>query len=220
MLRQKKHPSSRAIRKDDEKSSSFTTFNNTNYHGVVAPRWRGKLRYAETLASPGTVFQYAYNLNSIYDPNRTGTGHQPYGRDQLATLYGAYRVHSATVTVAGTAGTSNYLALLANDDTAVIGAIKDAVEGPGSIWTVGNASTPCVLTATYKNATIAGMSHVEYVGSDGTAASFGADPSAVSILHVCFSDGTGTALGASTGQYMVVIDYDVECFNPILLGAS
>jgi hypothetical protein len=37
------------------------------------------------------------NLNNIYDPNATGTGHQPMFHDELAAVYGRYRVVSALV---------------------------------------------------------------------------------------------------------------------------
>lgn len=34
----------------------------------------------------------SWNLNSIYDPDRTGVGHQPLGYDQWNTFYNRYRV--------------------------------------------------------------------------------------------------------------------------------
>lgn len=40
--------------------------------------------------SPSTV--QTFNLNSVFDPDRSGTGHQPRGYDQLAALYDRYRV--------------------------------------------------------------------------------------------------------------------------------
>lgn len=55
-----------------------------------------KLRYYETYQSTGAAFAtclYRYwRLNSIYDPNYSGTGHQPYGTAQLETFWTRYRV--------------------------------------------------------------------------------------------------------------------------------
>lgn len=41
----------------------------------------------------GSYVGQLFNLNSLYDPDRTGTGHQPLGVDQYATFYNRYRVY-------------------------------------------------------------------------------------------------------------------------------
>lgn len=53
--------------------------------------------YQEVDVNPGAAFySYQFNLNSLYDPDRTGTGHQPHFYDQLTggVLYNRYRVHA------------------------------------------------------------------------------------------------------------------------------
>jgi len=66
---------------------------------------RTKLRYADNIsqtsgASAGTFgSEWAFRLNSLYDPDYTYTGHQPYGFDQLASLYYSYRVEGVRVRV-------------------------------------------------------------------------------------------------------------------------
>ena len=56
-----------------------------------AQRYIAKMKYSEQLKvtgpAGGGLAAYRFNLNSIFDPNRTGFGHQPYGHDQLAGLY-------------------------------------------------------------------------------------------------------------------------------------
>ncbi len=39
-----------------------------------------------------------FSLNSLFDPDQGGVGHQPYGYDQLATLYSRYKVNAVLVT--------------------------------------------------------------------------------------------------------------------------
>jgi len=40
-----------------------------------------------------------YSVNSIFDPDQTGIGHQPMFRDNYAAIYSTYRVNYSTVTV-------------------------------------------------------------------------------------------------------------------------
>lgn len=50
-------------------------------------------------ASAGTGAFNQYRLNSLFDPDLSGTGKQPLGFDQYSTLYGRYRVLKAKVEV-------------------------------------------------------------------------------------------------------------------------
>ena len=59
----------------------------------IPQRFITKMKYSEQITTDANG-QYKFNLNSIYDPNSTGIGHQPYGFDTLATLYNRYRVIS------------------------------------------------------------------------------------------------------------------------------
>ncbi len=59
-----------------------------------------RLRYAEvvsisTAGSSPTATAYTFRLNSLYDPNYTATGHQPYQYDQLTGIYNNYLVSRA-----------------------------------------------------------------------------------------------------------------------------
>lgn len=40
-----------------------------------------------------------YRLNSLYDPDLTGAGHQPYGYDQISALYRRYLVRGVKITI-------------------------------------------------------------------------------------------------------------------------
>ncbi len=56
------------------------------------------LRYQEGVAftgSVGAVNAYVFSANGCYDPNITGTGHQPMGFDQMMTIYDHYTVLNA-----------------------------------------------------------------------------------------------------------------------------
>lgn len=54
-----------------------------------------QLKYNEVVQwNPGAATgNYQFNLNSLFDVNRTGSGHQPYFYDQYSTFYNRYKVH-------------------------------------------------------------------------------------------------------------------------------
>jgi hypothetical protein len=51
---------------------------------------RLRFKYAEQVqldAGTGSIDTYLFRTNSLYDPDQTGTGHQPYTYDQWASMY-------------------------------------------------------------------------------------------------------------------------------------
>ncbi len=66
------------------------------------PRILTKLRYVDTYAlssSAGSIAKQVFNINSIFDPDQSGVGHQPMYRDTFAAIYDQYAVINANVTV-------------------------------------------------------------------------------------------------------------------------
>jgi len=50
--------------------------------------------FFSSVSSPAT---YIFRGNSIYDPNQTGSGSQPYGFTELSAIYSAYECPSSTI---------------------------------------------------------------------------------------------------------------------------
>lgn len=61
---------------------------------VYPPMFRAVLRYEDDVLLPTAVItanaQYLFRTNSCFDPDFTGTGHQPYNFDQLCSATGPY----------------------------------------------------------------------------------------------------------------------------------
>lgn len=58
-------------------------------------RYKGLLRYSDSFtltSTAGVVASYVLSCNGLYDPNITGTGHQPAGFDQMMLSYEHYTV--------------------------------------------------------------------------------------------------------------------------------
>lgn len=61
-----------------------------------------KHKYATTIGldpGTGTIATYSFRTNSMYDPDRTGIGHQPRGYDQYALNYNHYTVVGSKIKV-------------------------------------------------------------------------------------------------------------------------
>jgi len=93
------------------KSSQKTKRRRTNVSGIprnlakklVPSKMRVSLPYYDVLAVDpavgGAVTGYVFRANNIYDPDYTGTGHQPRFRDELTNIYGAYHVLNAKMSI-------------------------------------------------------------------------------------------------------------------------
>lgn len=101
-----------------------------------------KLRYneAHTFGASSTVnfaSNYKYCLNSLYDPNVSGVGHQPMGFDTLMSIYEKYTVVAAKITVCFIGDTTVPsvcgLRLVDGNETAVADK-KVAIENGDSSW--------------------------------------------------------------------------------------
>lgn len=61
-----------------------------------------RLKYTENIRVDtvlGALGSYMYRINDTYDPNFSGTGHQPYFRDQMYAIYKYSRVLSASISI-------------------------------------------------------------------------------------------------------------------------
>lgn len=101
-----------------------------------------KLRYneAHTFAAgstPNFASSYKMRLNSLYDPNLTGLGHQPRGFDELMSIYEKYTVVAAKITVCyiGDTTVPSVVGLrLVDGNEAAIADKKVAIENGDSKW--------------------------------------------------------------------------------------
>lgn len=81
-------------------------------------RYKAKFRYSQTVqVMTGTAgvtgTSQRFSLSSMYDPDFTGLGHQPYGFDQFDAFYGKYKVDKAKVTLIwSTVGASSDVACI------------------------------------------------------------------------------------------------------------
>lgn len=103
-----------------------------------------------------TVGAGAYHLmsqNSLYDPDITGSGHQPYGFDQWSAMYNYYRVHAFKMKMCAVNQTDTQpITIVFNTNSVTSGPtdIDTAKETPNAITRRGGANKTPVCLETYR----------------------------------------------------------------------
>lgn len=190
-------------------------------------RYICKMKYAEVrqVSGPigGGLVQYNWNLNSIFDPNLSGIGHQPYGHDTMSDIYNRYRVFRVDYAISAynTDGSINYsvvAALPANEAVGTLNGITELMESPRAkyITQAPNASLK-VLRGSVNLPSLAGRTKAQYMADDRYQATFGASPAEQLVLNVMAGTiaGTGGNGGSATNTMNLSISlvYHVECFD-------
>lgn len=189
-----------------------------------AQRYISKMKYSEQLTQVGPglggLTQFTMNLNSIFDPNRTGLGHQPYGHDSLAAIYNRYRVIKCNYVISalstgGTTGDAYSIiaALPANEVATILGGVAEVQENPRCryITQAPNAALK-VLKGTVDIASLVGRTKGQYLSDDRYQATYGSSPNELAILNIF----TGLLNGAAetvTTKLNIVLEFTVESFD-------
>ncbi len=195
----------------------------------LPPRFRTKLRYSETatfttgaLGVVGTG--QLWRLNSLFDPNQTGVGHQPYGFDQLAAMYAKYLVRGAkwviTVMTPGASADIFVHCQVADSDgfLTIVGLSPDAALERSNVTTCilspsGNTRTTSIH-GTARIHQIAGVTEQAYVGAESLySALVTANPTKNYTLQIAASSPSGT--GAEACVVTFFIEYDCDFFESI-----
>lgn len=196
--------------------------------GPFPSRTFARLKYVDNLpqsGSAGVGIDYLFNLNSVFDPDRTGTGHQPYGHDQLSAIYNRYRVWSCRYKVSfrskagGSVQPVTVTVLPSNQTTSLVSVAASCGEWPGakSCTTYWEDNQQYLQGRVYLP-TLVGQSRTEYSGESENEASYGSSPSSICVLHcVMYPQDSGSSV---LGYLNVELEYFVESFDQNQLAQS
>ncbi len=119
------------MRKAKNKKGAAVTSRSVNSDELLRPplfrqmeRRNGQIYYENglSLTSAGTIGYYRFSANGMFDPNVTGTGHQPMGFDTMMEYFDQYVVVRSRIKVRFTNATGEALARIGGiklaDDTA------------------------------------------------------------------------------------------------------
>lgn len=137
--------------------------------------------YSESilLTDNGGPQNYLFSANGMYDPNYTGTGHQPMYFDQVGALYNHYCVIGSKITIRavpqGTSVQNPYkIVLWVNDDTNVSPTVDGIMEFKGAktrLCTGGINPSQIVLTQSWSAKKYFGGSPLANTNLQGTTSS-------------------------------------------------
>jgi hypothetical protein len=199
----------------------------------IPPRMRVAMKYTDVISltsSAGaarlTGSQWEFRLNSLYDPDKSGSGHQPYMYDQFAALYGRYRVDRVDIQIEAIAS------------PATSHCITALVQGPSGGWDIsGQATSSLIENVKCKNVnvlttavtppkirmsvdipTFLGITKHAYDADLSVwGAVMGANPSRTCFLNVATSVYAGTS---ESIQVAVTLVFHADLWDPVVFGQS
>lgn len=163
---------------------------------------------------PSTVI---FNGNSIWDPDRTSAGHQPYMFDELSAIYNDYRVYACKMqlTFTQTSGTVNPVMIVVRalpygqaDSTN----LHDVIERGQCKWRSVGAS-PDTKTITYyrKSTDVFGISKAMLRADPDYSTNTGATPNSWWAFNVMTQSQDGVS--SAQGEFLVRLTYYTELFG-------
>ncbi len=184
---------------------------------------RTTLRYSvvnSAVHSSGTAQIYRFRGNSVYDPDYTGTGHQPVGFDEFSAFFQYYRVVASKIILIISSITTDTPVIVTVRPVRELVATSSwipAVEAPRCAFEY----IPTVYIPSVRLENHATMK-VVFSGQDSTDQDFGsvisANPAKEWYWEILSQTYDGTT--ASTVRYQAVVEYDVIFSQKQVLGTS
>jgi len=168
-------------------------------------------------STTGIMQQYRFSANGLYDPNVTGTGHQPIFFDQMTPLYNHYTVIASKIKVtfvpqSGTSWAPVTVGLIINDDTASgYTDITTAAENSTgkSVMITALSARPTVLSQKWSAKKTFGGSILANTSLAGTSAANPTEQSYFDILVEALGTGT-SAVYAKVELEMVAVWTEIK----------
>lgn len=202
--------------------------NITRMYGGFPKTLRTVIRYSSEVIIPAigvtpAASWYAFRANSIYDPDMTGIGHQPMGRDIFDQVYKTYTVLGSkckvTYSPASSANGAVIVGLRIEDNAAGLPAITASglMEQGGGKYKVLNTNTlsgyagfPPTLTAYFSPKKYFGVKDV--CDNPDLSADQGGNPSKAAYYLIWQATDLPDTIDAM--RVLVSIDYIVEFSEP------
>jgi len=186
----------------------------------------------ELTDSAGLLKTWYFRANDAYDPDASGTGHQPAGFDQAMLLFEQFCVYSARLSVSfiSNSNAAMRVGVFLSPDTTNPGSVAELMENGFCVNTItfgaSNAATSGGAAHTVRTVNIS-CSNPAYFGSagrrgylsnpnfSGTAASGPVEQSYFGVFAFCMTGGVNYSI-----LFDVTLSYDVYFWEPRKLSSS
>jgi hypothetical protein len=171
-------------------------------------RLQTTLRYVDTnvvTTGAGVPGSYVFSCNGCFDPNITGTGHQPLYFDQLMLIYDHYTVVASRVEHQVLTSLNANVVLYIDDDTSLAADGGHASEQPTgqSVLVSSLATVPTIFKRSWDAKSYFGGNIFDNDNLQGTSA---ANPVEQSYFVLMMQPLTAAA---ATVNFATIIEYDV-----------
>jgi hypothetical protein len=180
------------------------------------------LRYTDVVAvNPGNVsYLYKYALNSIYDPNITGSGSQPMYHDQLSVMYNRYRVRACLfqTTVTGLNTPCRVAVSFANNDQlTTFDYVSESQWSQNAV--INTMANGGLNQKVFRKYVVLSDLLGENTSDDRDQAQFGANPSNIALATINLAS-LDNATNMTAVSFFTEIRYYVELFDKINITGS
>lgn len=156
-----------------------------------------KLRYQMTTNMNGAVgIDQIMNLNSLFDPDRSGVGHQPYAYDQWSLIYNRWRVYGCKykVTFVNIGSSVPRVGIMPSNDANTMALSTTVFEQPTTksalLGELGSGGVKKVFYGYVPLTRIYGVTKVQLRCDDRYAGDASASPAELAVLHCVCQDST------------------------------
>jgi len=181
-----------------------------------------KLRYSTAniiSVTSGGLVTHVFSLNGLYDPDYTGTGHQPMGFDQMMPFYNHYHVTKVKAHVIFSmleSDRAGQVGLKVTPDTVPPANSEDLVEEGRNTWDciAGAASTTNgtkALKCSVNVPAINGLSRANFLADPDYQGTIISNPAEQTYLHIC---AWSTPLLSFSVRFDIVLDYEAVFTEP------
>lgn len=171
------------------------------FPATITKRLRYSTTFALTTTSGAITSTQVFRANDLFDPDFTGTGHQPMGFDQLMSFYNHFCVLSAKITIVAknTVGSAPTLCLRIDADSTPLTVIDRIVEFGGCVTedleVKGSYGANKRLSLVADICKLQGVKRSAITSDPSLAGNAAASPAEVSYFHITMWDTAGITGG-------------------------